>query len=91
MIGSGRKAGIGIGKKSMLSYNNNLDFPSPTKYTLDSSFNLKSSNGTKFGFGREELKLGGIFKRSSTPGPATYCIPSLIKEHPEITLKPRIK
>jgi hypothetical protein len=69
----------------------NAQSPSPTKYTLDSIFNLKSARSTKFGFGREELKLGGIFKNSVTPGPATYSIPSLIKEHTEITLKPRIK
>jgi hypothetical protein len=80
-IGSGRKAGIGIGNKTMMCPNLNLQFPSPTKYTLESAFSLKSARGTKFSFGREELKLGGIFRDSLTPGPATYSIPSMIKEH----------
>jgi hypothetical protein len=91
VIGSGRKAGIGIGKKTELCNAADSTMPSPTKYELGSMFNAKTTRGTKFGFGREELKLGGIFRRSTTPGPASYEIPSKICEHTEITFKPRLK
>lgn len=91
IMGQGRKAGIGIGGKCQLGTLAGSEAPSPTKYDLGSMFNSKTARGTKFGFGREELKIGGIFRKSSTPGPATYTIPSKVREHPEITLKPRLK
>jgi hypothetical protein len=58
----GQKTGIGYGKKVEMGPKVDLPCPSPTKYDTSSLYDMKNKNGIKFGFGREELKLGGIFR-----------------------------
>lgn len=86
--------GTSIGRGSKTTFGDKYGYPSPFQYVIRSSFEAENNKkGVKIGLGRENLKYGGIFKKSETPDPAHYTPKDSRTPSPRsgYTMRPKLK
>lgn len=60
-----------LGKEKKQPLVTNMDFLPLLQYNIKSSFD-GGNKGIKLSLGRENIKYGGIFRKSETPDPGHY-------------------
>jgi hypothetical protein len=84
------KAGLGYGNKSDFTKEylcercSGCKSPSPNTYTIGSEFEAdqKEGRGYKFGVGRQEMEVTGLFRaaKEKSPGPGAYELKAALPE-----------
>lgn len=82
--------GASIGKGEKTTFGDKYGFPSPLQYNIKSSFD-GGNKGVKLSLGRENIKYGGIFRKSETPDPGHYNPKESRIKSPNYSIRPKLK